>query len=175
MLLDTEPAIVVARRSGTRPGNMASTVSIVPYQMMPGDEKVVADRLYALLSKPPKIENPPAPPAGQSVDVAGQWDVTSGFRARARRITRWCWNRRAAGWWARTRASSLPATSTARWPANTVRFQSSLPTEGTRVGFQFTGHGRRTAQMSGSVALGEYGEARWTAERHQYRGGGRRG
>jgi L-seryl-tRNA(Ser) seleniumtransferase len=65
MLLDTEPRIVVARSSGARPGNMASTVAIVPYQMMPGDEKVVADRLYALLSKPPKIENPPPPPSGQ--------------------------------------------------------------------------------------------------------------
>jgi len=64
MLLDTEPRIVVARSSGARPGNMASTVAIVPYQMMPGDEKVVADRLYALLSKPPKIENPPPPPSG---------------------------------------------------------------------------------------------------------------
>jgi hypothetical protein len=29
--------------------------------------------------------------------------------------------------------------------------------------------------MSGTVALGEYGEARWTAEKHQYRGGARRG
>ena len=62
IVLDTEPRIVVARASGARPGNMASTIGIVPYQMMPGDEKVVADRLYALLSKPPKIENPPAPP-----------------------------------------------------------------------------------------------------------------
>jgi len=59
--------------------------------------------------------------------------------------------------------------------AHTVRFQSSLPTEGTRVAFQFSGTAEG-GKMSGTVALGEYGEARWTAEKHQYRtGGGRRG
>ena len=59
--------------------------------------------------------------------------------------------------------------------ANTVRFQSSLPTDGTRVSFQFSGTAEG-GKMSGTVALGEYGEARWTAEKHQYRtGGGRRG
>ncbi len=59
--------------------------------------------------------------------------------------------------------------------ANTVRFQSSLPTDGTRVSFQFAGTAEG-GKMSGTVALGEYGEARWTAEKHQYRtGAGRRG
>ena len=59
--------------------------------------------------------------------------------------------------------------------ANSVRFQSSIPTDGTRVGFQFTGTAEG-GKMSGTVALGEYGEARWVAEKHQYRaGGGRRG
>ena len=56
LLMDTEPRIVVSRSGGSRPGSMASSIGIVPYQMMPGDEKVVAGRLYALLSKPPKIE-----------------------------------------------------------------------------------------------------------------------
>ena len=39
LLLDTEPRIVVARSSGARPGNMASTVAIVPYQMIAGRRK----------------------------------------------------------------------------------------------------------------------------------------
>jgi len=56
----------------------------------------------------------------------------------------------------------------------TVRFQSGYATEGTRVTFQFTGKAEGT-KMSGTVGLGEYGEATWTAERHQYRTGGRRG
>jgi len=58
--------------------------------------------------------------------------------------------------------------------ANTVRFQGGYGTEGTRVSYQCTGKAEG-GKMSGTVALGEYGEARWTAERHQYRTGGRRG
>src|SRR5271169_3928591 len=79
IVLDTEPRIVVARASGARPGNMASTVSIVPYQMIAGDEKVVADRLYTLLSKPPKMENPPPPPSGSPAVLSGQWDLRLEF------------------------------------------------------------------------------------------------
>ena len=52
--------------------------------------------------------------------------------------------------------------------ANSVRFQSSLPTEGTRVSFEFKGTAEG-GKMSGTVALGEYGEAGWVAEKHQYR------
>jgi len=57
---------------------------------------------------------------------------------------------------------------------NRVRFQSSLPTEGQRVSFTFEGT-ERAGKLAGTVALGEYGEAKWTAERHSYRTGGRRG
>src|SRR5882724_1217887 len=75
ILLDTEPRIVLASGNGIRGGtNTASSVSVVPYQMTAGDEKVVADRLYALLSKPPKIEVP-AQPEGTPVNIAGQWEV----------------------------------------------------------------------------------------------------
>ena len=53
IVLDTEPRIVLASAN-------TGSVSIVPYQMSPGDDKVVAERLYALLSKPPKMPAPAA-------------------------------------------------------------------------------------------------------------------
>jgi L-seryl-tRNA(Ser) seleniumtransferase len=174
LLLDTEPRIVVARSSGARPGNMASTVAIVPYQMMPGDEKVVADRLYALLSKPPKMENPPAPPSGQPTTLAGQWDLRLEFvhgSANHTLVLEQDGVKLQGTHQGEFASGDLNGTVA----ANTVRFQSSLPTEGTRVAFQFSGIAEG-GKMSGTVALGEYGEARWTAEKHQYRtGGGRRG
>ena len=61
LLTDTEPRIILASGNGARPANMASSVSVVPYMLMPGDVKVVGDRLYNVLSKPPKFENPPEP------------------------------------------------------------------------------------------------------------------
>jgi L-seryl-tRNA(Ser) seleniumtransferase len=153
---------------------MASSVSIVPYQMMAGDEKVVAGRLYALLSKPPKMEDPPPPPSGQPAALSGQWDLHLEFVHGSANHTLVLEQDGAKlvgthqGEYASGELSGTVA-------ANTVRFQSSLPTEGTRVGFQFTGTAEG-GKMSGTVAMGEYGEARWTAEKHQYlTGGGRRG
>jgi uncharacterized pyridoxal phosphate-dependent enzyme len=172
ILLDSEPRIALARSGGTRPGNMASMVAIVPYQMSPGDEKVVADRLYGILSKPPKIEVPPAP-EGQPVNVAGQWEVQIEFQYGSIHHTVVLEQEgdRLVGTHHGEFASGDLNGSVA---ANTVRFQSSLPTDGVRVGFHFSGTVREN-EMAGTVGLAEYGEARWTAERHQYRNGSRRG
>jgi L-seryl-tRNA(Ser) seleniumtransferase len=173
ILLDTEPRIVVSRATGARPGNMASTVGIVPYQMIAGEEKVVAERLYAVLSKPPKLPESPAAPAGQPSGIAGQWDLHLDFvhgsadhvlhlEQDGEKLVGTHQGEFAAG--------ELSGTAN----GNVVRFQSSLPTEGARVSFQFSGTAAG-GKMSGTVALGEYGEARWTAEKHQFRTGGWRG
>jgi L-seryl-tRNA(Ser) seleniumtransferase len=173
LVLDTEPRIVVSRAGGARPGNMASSVGIVPYQMMPGDEKVVADRLHALLSKPPKIDNPPPPPSGQPAALSGQWDLRLNFVHLSANHTL-VLEQDGAKLVGTHQGEFASGDLTGTVAANTVRFQSSLPTEGTRVSFQFSGTAEG-GKMSGTVALGEYGEARWTAEKHQYRTGGRRG
>ncbi len=174
MVLDTEPRIVVARAAGSRSGNMASTIGIVPYQMMPGDEKVVAERLYALLSKPPKMENPPAPPAGSPASVAGQWDLHMDFVYGS--INHTLMLEQDGGKLVGTHQGEFASGElNGTVAANSVRFQSTLPTDGTRVSFQFSGTAE-DGKMQGTVALGEYGEARWTAEKHKFHtAAGRRG
>jgi L-seryl-tRNA(Ser) seleniumtransferase len=172
---DTEPRIALARAGGNRPGHMASFVAVVPYQMMPGDEKVVAERLYALLSNPPKI-GPPAPAPGPEgtpppVSVAGQWDLQLDFSyglARHKLV----FEQDGASLVGTHEGEFAAGDLTGTIAGHAVRFQSSLPTEGTRVSFQFTGT-LESGQLYGTVALGEYGEARWTATRHRYGSGGR--
>jgi D-glucosaminate-6-phosphate ammonia-lyase len=141
--------------------------------MAPGDEKIVAERLYALLSKPPKFEDPAPPPQGQPVSVAGQWELNLDFVYGSANHTLVL----------EQDGSKLVGTHHGEFAsgdlsgvveANTLQFQSSLGTEGTRVTFRFTGTAEGS-KMSGTVALGEYGDARWTAQKHQYRTGGRRG
>ena len=171
-LLDTDPRIVVANATGSRSGQMASSVSIVPYMMMPGEEKVVANRVHALLSKPPKFEAPPAPSA-QNASVGGQWDVRLDFgRGSASHTIMLEQN-----------GTKLVGTHRGEFAAgdlsgavagDTVRFRSSLPTIGSRVSFDFSGTVSGD-KLSGIVNLGEYGQANWTAQRHEYRTGGRRG
>jgi D-glucosaminate-6-phosphate ammonia-lyase len=56
-----------------------------------------------------------------------------------------------------------------------VRFRSSHRVHGTRLGYEFEGKATGN-EMSGTVNLGEYGIANWTAKKHQYQTmGGRRG
>jgi uncharacterized pyridoxal phosphate-dependent enzyme len=165
LLLDGEPRIVVANGAGSRPSNMASRVSVVPYQMMPGDAKIVAERLYAALSKPPKFENPPEaqPP---TVTVSGQWvaHLDYGRGSASHNIV------------LEQDGAKLMGTHSAEFDSgdlsgsvagNAVRFQSSYRIQGQRLSYNFTGtvEGDR---MSGTVNQGEYGETKWTAERHKY-------
>jgi len=172
-LLDTEPRINLSRGTGMRGGNMASSIGVVPYQMMPGEEKIVADRLYAVLSHPPKMEQP-AVPSGTPASVAGVWDVHIDF-VNLGVDHSFALEQDGTKLMGTHHGEFATGDVNGSVAANTVRFQSSLGTEGTRVSFQFTGTAD-AGKMSGTVALGEYGEARWTAVKHPYRtGGGRRG
>ena len=152
---DTEPRIALARAG-------AGMVAVVPYQMMPGDEQVVAERLYTLLAKPPKIEKPPQP-RGAPVSVAGEWDVELEFgylSARHRLVL----EQDGAKLNGQHQAEFDTGNLTGTVASNTVKFQSSIPTLGTRVGFQFAGQ-VEGGTISGTVGLGEYGEAKFTAMR----------
>ena len=75
-------ARVLAGARGSRPENMASSASIVAYMMMPGDEKVVAERLYAALSSPPKFENPAPPSARRTRRRRRTVGTTAAIRSR---------------------------------------------------------------------------------------------
>jgi L-seryl-tRNA(Ser) seleniumtransferase len=164
-LLETEPRINLSR-SGP------SSVGVVPYQMQPGDQKVIADRLYAVLSKPPQVDAPPTP-SGPASNVAGVWELKLDFQygaARHRLVFEQDGGRLTGSHEGEFASGDLNGTVA----GNRVRFQSSLPTEGQRVSFQFDGT-ETGGKLSGTVGLGEYGEARWSAERHPYRTGGRRG
>jgi D-glucosaminate-6-phosphate ammonia-lyase len=141
-------------------------VAIVPYQMSPGDEKVVADRLYGVLSNPPNITPSPTP-EGQPASVAGQWDVRLDFQYGSAAHTVLL-EQDGAKLVGTHHGEFASGDLTGNVAANTVRFQSSLPTDGVRVSFQFSGTFAEN-KIVGTVGLGEYGSARFTAERHHYR------
>ncbi|MGH9659527.1 MAG: aminotransferase class V-fold PLP-dependent enzyme, partial [Bryobacteraceae bacterium] len=67
VLLDGNPRVVV-------PGD-ESSLTVMPYMMMPGDERIAATRIHQVLTTPYQRR-----PAGTgSGDVAGQWDVEMRF------------------------------------------------------------------------------------------------
>jgi len=73
-LADGSPRIFMAGATGIRPDEMASSVTVMPYMMMPGDHKIAADALFQVLSKPPKFEDPVIP-SGTPGKIAGVWHV----------------------------------------------------------------------------------------------------
>ena len=170
-VLDTEPRIVLAGSRGSRDGDMASSISIIPYMMMPGDEKLVAERLYAVLSKPPKFENP-APAASPSVSVAGQWEARLEFgRGSANHtiVLEQDGAKLAGTHHGEFYAGDLNGTLA----GSQVRFRSSARVEGTRLSYEFSG-AVDGDKMTGVVNLGEYGETTWSAQRHKYQPAGNR-
>ena len=164
-LLDTEPRIVLGGASGKRPDKMASSVSIVPYMMMPGDDEVVAHRLYAVLSKPPKFESPQIP-SGEPASVAGQWVLDMQF-SRGSATHSLVLEQHGDELVGTHRAEFVSGDLTGTIHADKIHFHSVQKIEGQILSYDFTGtvEGNR---MSGNVSLGEYGEASWSADRHHY-------
>lgn len=161
-LYDTEPRIVLASGSGRRPASMKSSVSVVPYMMMPGEEKIVADRLHAVLSRPPKIEAP-AEPKGDLANVAGQWDVKFDFGPGS--VTHMLSFEQDGTKLSGTHKGEFDSGQlNGSVMGNAVRFRSFVPTIGKRVGFDFTGTASGD-RLTGTVDLGEYGNTTFTAQK----------
>jgi hypothetical protein len=173
LLLDGEPRIVLAGGSGTRPGSMKSSVSVTPYMMMPGDDKIVAERLYAVLSSPPKFENPVVP-QGEPVSVAGQWQAEITF-LRGSATHTLLLEQHGPDLVGTHQGEFVSGDLSGTVAANQVHFRSRQRIQGQQLSYEFTGTVDGD-KMSGAVNMGEYGDARWSAERHHYRApGGRRG
>jgi L-seryl-tRNA(Ser) seleniumtransferase len=164
-LYDSDPRIVLAGATGDRRSNRPSSVSIMPYMMQPEDHKVVAQRLHAVLSSPPRVA-PPETPAGPPANVDGQWSLTIRFLSGSadHNVVFEQKDNTLAGTH-RGDITSGDLRGTVQGPE--VRFSSRHRYEGTTLGYDFTGR-LEGERMSGTVNMGEYGTAEWIAERHRY-------
>ena len=73
---------------------MESSVTIMPYMMMPGDAKIVADAIFATLSHPPKFSAPEIP-QGAAANIAGIWKVQMKYLC-GEGGSAFCWSSRKA-------------------------------------------------------------------------------
>jgi uncharacterized pyridoxal phosphate-dependent enzyme len=160
LLLNGSPRIVVAGASGTRPGSMASSITIMPYMMMPDDHRVAATAIYALLSKPPAA--PAIPPVlAPATNISGNWSLHMEYVAGAADHTLVFTQTDAA--LSGTHASEImKGDLRGSMNGSDVHFRSSSPFEGTSISYDFTGkvNGNR---MEGVVSMAEYGPAKWVA------------
>lgn len=165
LLLDSEPRITFGGARGARQQQMQSQISIMPYMMMPGEDKVVAERLYAVLSRPPQPKALPVQ-SGEPAQVSGQWEMDLVFTRGAAQHAL-ILEQKGADLSGTHRGEIISGDLRGAVTANEVRFRSSHKYEGTRLSYDFSGKVEGDT-MGGRVNLDEYGEARWTARRHKY-------
>jgi L-seryl-tRNA(Ser) seleniumtransferase len=165
-LLDTEPRIATP---GGRDHGDETGISITPYMMSPGDEKIVGDRIHAWLSSSPR-EDRPKPIASTTVDVTGQWDVRIEYPAARSSHTlhlRQVGNRlegtHQGDFVSRDLSGTVEGTNVQIASAYTER-------HGDALSFRFTG-AVAGDEMAGTLDMGEYLTAKWSARRHEYRRG----
>ena len=165
-LFDTEPRIAAP---GGRDGRDSTEtgISIMPYMMSPGEEKIVAERLFAMLSNPPRQDTTGS--AGPSADVTGQWDVVIEYAAGSTRHTLHL----------RQKGSRIEGTHQGDFVSrdlsgsiegDVVRiFSAYSERHGDSLMFNFTGTVAGD-EITGTLDMGEYLMAKWAAKRHMYRG-----
>jgi uncharacterized pyridoxal phosphate-dependent enzyme len=168
-LMDTEPRIATP---GGRDRDGESSISITPYQMSAGDEKIVAERIYATLSSPPSSSRlaPPAQTPAPIADVSGQWDVridyvasTSTHRLHLRQTGSRVEGTHQGDFVSRDLSGTIDG--------NRVQLSSSYTERhGDALSFRFTGEVTGN-EMAGALDMGEYLTGKWRATKHDYRRG----
>jgi uncharacterized pyridoxal phosphate-dependent enzyme len=161
LLFQSEPRITLDARGGGQAGQTG--VSVTPYMMAPGDERTVADRLVAVLSKPP-VQTAPAPAAAPAADLTGQWIVRIQYAAATSNHTLHVTQKgNDLGGVHQGEFTTREITGTLDGDA--VRIRSAFGEQhGDSINLTFTGKVTGD-QMGGALDMGEYLSATWTATR----------
>jgi seryl-tRNA(Sec) selenium transferase len=171
ILYTTEPRIALNAGGGSSRGSRAAGetgISITAYMMAPGEDKIVGDRIHAILSSPRQVKSAAAPKPAVA-DLSGRWDVHIDFAAgsseHALHLTQ--------------RGNDILGTHQGDFQArdlsgtiagDEVHIASSVnESHGDALSYRFSGK-LSGDTMSGGLDLGEYLNATWTAKRHVSRG-----
>ncbi len=151
-------------------GANETTIQVVPYMMANGDEKIVADRIVATLKNPPAT---PAPSnAAPAADLSGRWDVEIEYSAsKSNHVLHL---KQTNGQIEGTHQGDFVSRDLmGQVEGNRVRLNSNYAERnGDSLQFEFNGQ-LSGDQITGTLSMGEYLDAKWTARRHV--ANGRRG
>jgi uncharacterized pyridoxal phosphate-dependent enzyme len=157
------PRIFVVGGAGARPDTMASSFTIMPYMMQPGDAKIVADALSMHLRHPGTHANPPVPAAGPAAQIAGTWNVAIQYR-RGVGHQKLVLQQNGAAVTGDQNGEMFSAKIAGKVQSNDIMLHSAMRANGSTIPFTFTGT-VNGGSMSGDLKMGEYGAATFTATR----------
>lgn len=154
------PRILVDGGSGTRPNNMKSSITIMPYMMDPGEDRIVANAIYEGLTKPGHYEDPVIP-SGAPAQVKGKWTVSIQY---SRGVGEQQFSIEQSGNELNgvQQGELYKADLKGSIHANSIELRSVMAVSGNEIPWTFKGDVQGNS-MSGTVHLGEYGDATWRA------------
>lgn len=158
----SKPRIAIGAR--TRDGQ--TSLNITTGQMQPGNDKIVADRIYEALSKKrgPRSEDLKAP----SINIGGHWDVTVQYFSSTSDHTLYI--EQDGNWIQGMHHSDFTSQEIMGMvEGDQIKMRSNVRIPGSGVTYLFSGTGDKDS-MSGSIYLGEYLTAKFTARRAAYHG-----
>src|SRR5229473_2130758 len=151
-------------RRGSEPDPGTTSISVTAWMMQPGDDKIVADRIYGVLAqkRSPKSPNM-TPPAA---NLSGRWDVSVDFFSSKSQHTLFIeqdGNRIQGSHKGDFSVRELFGTI----ESDQVKLRSMTAERGDSIIFTFSGAVSGDT-ISGPIYMGEYLNAKFTAKRHSY-------
>ena len=161
-LARTKPRIALGGGGGNEADPGTTFISVTAWMMQSGDDKVVADRIYGVLSRKrsPRSTSMTAPGA----NLSGRWDITVEFFSSTSRHTLFI---EQDGNWIK---GSHQADFSVRDIVGTIEGNEvKLRSAGLRPAATFIFAGTVSGDtISGPIYMGEYLNAKFTAKRHGY-------
>ena len=155
---------------GGRTSDTKTTLSVTTGQMQPGNEKIVAERIYEALSKKRKPQ--PKELAAASVNLGGHWDVTVEYFSSTSQHSLYI--EQDGNWIQGTHLSDFTSQEVMGMvEGDQVKLRSTVRIPGSRVTYLFSGTAAKDS-FSGSIHLGEYLTAKFSAKRAEYKSDRRR-
>jgi D-glucosaminate-6-phosphate ammonia-lyase len=150
---------------GSGDGEGRAAIRITPNQMQPGNAEVVAERVHRILSESRSLQ--PSQLAPADVDISGHWELTMEYFTSTSQ--HYLYLHQDGNWVEGAHHSDFSRQEIAGTvEGDVVKLRSQASQPGDNVLFLFSGRVENGA-LSGSVFLGEYLTARFTAKRAAYR------
>lgn len=161
-LARNKPRIAIGGRSGDK----ITSISITPSQMRPGNAKVVANRLYEILSKKRKPQSDKMKPA--SFNITGHWDLEVEFLTS--KSTHKLFLEQDGNWIKGTHTSDFSTQEIVGMiEGDEVKLRSHYRAPGDSINYWFSAKASEDKLAVGSIFLGEYLTAKFTAKRSTYK------